>query len=110
MEKKIAFKLAFIVRNDKSRGILIESFKVNVPVQGGTVEDEFLFKYQDQPFERHSVQIQNIIRSAKVLRTKNITIDVTPFLSEYFHKADKSFRFKGTKLISVNHQNLSLKR
>lgn len=94
--KKDKFIATFGIKNDKSRGILIQTLKV--------CEDVYLFKYQDQPLSRHCLQLQNIIQSANVKRTRQILVDATPFICEYYHKADDSIRFKGTKLISTKKQ------
>lgn len=76
--------LEFTVRNDKFRGLLIDKF-----VKGN---DESFFKHHDQPVERHCQEMQRIIRSANVKRTKTIRIDVAEFYYEYFFKTKPTFR------------------
>lgn len=86
------FIAVFGVRHDKYRGILIETIKTS----NG---DECFFKYQDQTLDRHCIQLQNIIRTAKVVRSKKIPVDIAPFLDEYYHKTSDKMLFKGTKLM-----------
>lgn len=83
------------IRNDRTRGLLVESIKVS---ENG----EYYFKQQGQPVERHCIQLQNLIRSKNVKRTRKITVDISSFSHEYYRRADKSVRFKGIKLISTS--------
>lgn len=87
----------FVVRNDKFRGILIQSISENSL-------EIFYFKFHDQPLDRHCIQIQDIIRSENVKRTRKIVVDVTEFYFEYYHPVDKTFQFKGVKLLSTHGQ------
>lgn len=98
----------FGVRNDKPRGILIETVK-------GVTDEIYFFQYHDQPLERHCIQIQSVIRSANVKRSRKIRVDVTKFQHEYQHPVNKTFRFKGTKYISslqqyVNSSNITINK
>lgn len=87
----------FGVRNDKSRGILVETISENNV-------DFFYFPYHNQPMDRHSIQLQTAIRTANVKRAKKITVDITEYVHDYKHPVDNSFHFKGTKLLSNGQQ------
>ncbi len=85
----------FGIRNDKQRGLLIETLKI---------KDEYFFKYQDQPVDRHCQQMQNILASHNIKRSKKISVDITPFLTEYYRSDLDTIMFKGTGLNSSNKQ------
>lgn len=105
MDKKVEYITFFNVRNDKTRGILLESFEAYLPTADDDAKkNEYFFKWHDQPLKRHCVKIQNIVTSANVLRSKRIRVNIAPFLDEYYRTSDKSFRFKGTKLINAIEQ------
>ncbi len=87
----------FEVRNDKDRGLLIESLKA-------PDSDVYLFKRDDQPLRRHCEQMQIIVRKANVLRSKKLKVDLSEFIHEYYRSADKSIVFRATKLKSVTQQ------
>lgn len=98
----------FTVRSDKFRGILIESISKNG-------SDWHYFRYHDQPLDRHCIQLQSIIRSENVKRSRKIVVNVINFYHEYVHPVDKTFQFKGTKLMSsvdqfVNSSNLTINK
>lgn len=86
--------VTFTVRQDKTRGMLIESLAKG--------DDVFLFKFRDQPIDRHCKQIQQIVRLANVKRSKKINVDITEFLQEYF--LGEKYDFRGTSLDSVHQQ------
>lgn len=88
----------FGVRNDSSRGIIIESLQT---LDKAAV---YFFKYNDQPLSRHCEQVQNIIRKADVKRAKKIQVDLSEFLHEYWNDSSKRVEFRGTKLNSVDQQ------
>lgn len=85
----------FGVRNDKNRGLLVET----IEAENG---DIYFFQFRDQPIERHCEQLQNIVRSEKVKRSKNISVNISPFIHEYY--LGRVVQFKGTKLNSVSQQ------
>lgn len=87
----------FEVRNDKDRGLLIESLKA-------PDSDVYFFKRDDQPLRRHCEQMQIIVRKANVLRSKKLKVDLSEFIHEYYRSADKSIVFRATKLKSVTQQ------
>lgn len=87
----------FGVRNDKNRGILIETLE-------SPDSNVYFFKYHDQPLDSHCDQIQRIIKAANVKRTKKMRINITEFSHEYYHQPEKTFMFKSTKLNSVHRQ------
>jgi hypothetical protein len=87
----------FGIRNDKYRGLLVETFES----QNGNV---YFFKYQHQPIHIHCEQMQNIVRAANITRAKKIKVDITSFLHEYYRKEDDTFYFKANKLNSANDQ------
>lgn len=89
--------VVFGVRNDKYRGLLVESLKA-------PSSNVFFFKYEDQPLTRHCEQMQTIVRSANVKRCKQIHVDISPFLHEYFNLSDDTFMFRANKMNSVNQQ------
>lgn len=91
------FVVEFGVRNDKFRGILIHSISKNRL-------ETFFFKFHDQPLDRHCIQIQDMIRSENVKRSKKVIVNVTDFSFEYFHPVDQTFQFKGVKLLSTHGQ------
>lgn len=91
------FVVEFGVRNDKFRGILIQSISENRL-------ETFYFKFHDQPLDRHCIQIQDIIRSENVRRSRKIIVNVTEFYFEYIHPVDKRFQFKGIYLLSTHGQ------
>lgn len=69
-------KATFGVRNDKYRGLLIETLT--------TLDSEvYFFKYHDQPLMRHCEQVQAIVRKSNVIRSKKLQIDLVEFLHEY---------------------------
>lgn len=84
----------FTVRNEKYRGLIIESI--------ATKSDEYFFKYADQPLHRHCDQIQRVVRAAEVKRCKKITVDIAGF--EYEYLLDNVVTFHGSKLNSANKQ------
>jgi hypothetical protein len=84
----------FTVRNDRYRGILIEQMEYN--------DDIYFFKHQDMPIHRHCEQIQRIVGTVGVQRSKKIRVDATEFSYEYF--ADNVPRFKGCLLHSTKLQ------
>lgn len=94
VDEQSDFIVEFTVRNDKDRGLLIEKFDYK--------DDTYFFKHQDMPVSRHCEQVQRIIRSVGVQRTKKIRIDTTEFSFEYF--ADEVPSFKFCRLNSVNAQ------
>lgn len=85
----------FGIRNDKQRGLLIETLKI---------KDEYFFKYQDQPVDRHCQQMQNMLASHNIKRSKKISVDITPFLTEYYRSDLDIIMFKGTGLNSSKKQ------
>ncbi len=91
----------FGVRNDSSRGILIET----ILAPNGTT---YFFKFCDQPLARHCEQVQNIIRKAQVKRAKKIQVDLAPFINEYWCSLTETVEFKGVKLNSDDSQLLKL--
>lgn len=84
----------FIVRHEKNRGILIDSIAIN--------NNNYFFKYQDQPIERHCEQMQRIIRGLNVKRCRKIVIDITEFTEQYL--IGGKCVFNGTALNSVQQQ------
>lgn len=83
----------FGVRNDKNRGILIETLEL--------LESKVCyFKYQDQPLNNHCPEVQTIIRAANVQRSRKLHIDITAFSYEYFRASDQTVMFRETKLTS----------
>lgn len=91
-EEKLKFLGIFGVRNDKGRGLLVESLEYN--------EKQYFFKYHDQPLFKHCKQMQAIVREKNVQRARKLHIDITPFLHEYLQVSDSSIIFRGTKLES----------
>lgn len=87
----------FGVRNDKNRGLLIETLKA-------PNSDVYFFKYSDQPLTRHCEQMQAVVRKANVIRSKKLQVDLAEFLHEYYRNADNSIVFRATKLNSVSQQ------
>lgn len=96
MTELIRYIAKFGVRNDKNRGLLLQT------IETSDGDDIYFFKYRDQPIERHCEQMQNIVRSAGVRRSKMMLVDLSPFLHEYC--SGGSIMFKGTKLNSVNQR------
>lgn len=95
----------FTIRDDISRGIIVESFKVKQDINGHFIDDEFFFPHHQQPLRRHCLQLQNFVRSIDIGQTiVKLQVDVTSFLSEYYHDSSKSFQFKAKKLNSVKQQ------
>lgn len=94
-DKMHKFIAKFEIRNDRTQGLLVESIKVSE-------DGEYYFKQQDQPLARHCNQLQNLIRSKNVKRSRKIAVDISLFSHEYYRRADKSVRFKGIKLISTS--------
>lgn len=88
----------FHIRNDKSRGILIESFT--------HMNNEYFLKHTDQCIDRHSDRMQKIFKQAAVKTTKKLLVDITEFYYEYFWENVPSF--KGCKLNSTINQMTSL--
>lgn len=88
------FVVVFTVRNDKDRGILIEQLEYN--------NDIYFFKHHDMSLHRHCDQIQNIVRSVGVQRSKKIRVDTAEFCYEYF--VDKVPSFKRCFLNSTKQQ------
>lgn len=86
----------FGVRNDRFRGILIETLS--------TDNDTYFFKYHNQPLARHCEQVQAAVRSANVLRTKKIRINMSTCIHEYRRATDNVVMFKTTTLNSVSTQ------
>lgn len=89
------FIAEFEIRNDITLGLLVTSIKV-------AEDGKYYFKQQDQPLERHCIQLQNLIRSKNVKRSRKIAVDISSFAYEYYRRADRSVRFKGIKLISTS--------
>lgn len=87
----------FWIRNDKQRGILVQSMT--------TADNIYFFKHHDQPIFRHCDQMQRIVLQAEVKRTKKITVDVFEFQSEYFLKNIAMFRGK-----PLNSNNAQIKK
>ncbi|KAJ6634622.1 hypothetical protein Bhyg_13198 [Pseudolycoriella hygida] len=87
----------FGIRNDKNRGLLVESLET----ADGTV---YFFKHHDQPLSSHCQQLQNIVKAANVRRARKLHIDVTEFSHEYFQPSDMAVMFRATKLQSVRDQ------
>lgn len=94
---KNRYVVVFAVRNDKQRGILIESITTNTKMQ-------YFFKHHDQPLHRHCINLQNIILSTKVIRSKKITVDITSFVHEYYDNSRDTMRFRNCDLISTQQQ------
>lgn len=90
----VTFVFQFTVRQDKDRGVLVESFSVD--------GNEYFFKYHDKPIDRHCEQMQSIVRRSNVKRSKKLLVDVTTFSQEYYLRG--KYVFKGTPLSSVQHQ------
>lgn len=88
----------FHIRNDKYRGILIESFT--------HMNNEYFLKHTDQCIDRHSDKMQKIFKQAAVKTTKKLLVDITEFYYEYFWANVPSF--KGCKLNSTMNQLTSL--
>lgn len=87
----------FVVRNCKSRGVIIESINFNN-------NDVYFFKYHNQQLDCHCVQIQNIMQQANIKRAKKVTVDISDFVHEYFNPISGIVWFKGIKLESANQQ------
>lgn len=93
-EQEVKVKIAFVVRNDKFRGLLVETLET---MDG----NQYFFKFHDQPISKHCQQLQTIIKAANVQRTKKLHVDMTDFVHEYIRLDDNSIMFRGTKLKSV---------
>lgn len=99
-EVPIQAMATFVVRNDKYRGLLIESLET-------TDGNVYFFKWHDQPLHRHCEQMQNIIIAANVQRTRKMLIDVTEFFTQYFRPLggyQTEVVFRATKLLSTVDQ------
>lgn len=87
----------FEVRYDQNRGLLIDSL--------GTPDGNiFYFKDHDKPVQKHCVEMQNIVRGAKIQRTKKLRIEISSFAHEYIRHSDNTVMFRGTKLVSAEDQ------
>lgn len=91
----------FGVTLDKNRGLLVETF---IPQNG----DVHFFKHHDQPLDRHCEQVQSIVKLSNVKRSKQIKIDISAFLQEYYRCGE--VWFKGYKLNSQSQQVEKTKR
>lgn len=96
-ETVFKIKGTFGVRNDKGRGLLVETLET---FDGG----QYFFKYHDQPLSKHCEQLQGIVKAANVQRARRLPVDMTPFLHEYVRINDSTIMFRGTKLESVKNQ------
>lgn len=87
----------FGVRNDKFRGLLVETFETS----NG---NQYFFKYHQQPLMKHCEQLQILVKKTNIQRAKKLHVDMTPFLHEYMRVSDGAIIFQETKLESVANQ------
>lgn len=88
--------VVFGVRLDKNRGVLIETLKHKNDVL-------LYFKHHDQPLDKHCEQVQSIVRSANVKRSKKVKVDLSRFSHEY-RCAENDVWFKANKLSRIKVQ------
>lgn len=91
----IKSNVTFGVRLDKNRGVLIETLTHQ--------NDVFYFKHHNQPLTKHCEQVQDIVLSANVKRSKKIKIDLSRFIHEY-RFVENNVWFRANKLGSERPQ------
>lgn len=89
------------VRNDKNRGILIETLESS----DGNV---YFFNYRDQTLNRHCQQVQIVVKEANIQRARKLCLNMTDYMEQYFRSLDGGLQFEvvflGTKLRSMYDQ------
>lgn len=99
MDKILNPFVVFEVKLDKDRGVII------LTVRKDENDNVCFFRFHHQPIHCRPEQVQQIIRSHKVMaRTKSINVNIFSFLSQYWNDNGNCFEFNGVKLNSNEHE------